>query len=93
MSLHSTDSVTERGLSPVADNLLMLRYAQEESRIEPRLTVVKTRGSAHDYGAYTITIGKGGLRVGSRVDGPASLPANPSPRGGEPPPRKPKRRR
>lgn len=93
MSLHSTDSVTERGLSPVADNLLMLRYAQEESRIEPRLTVVKTRGSAHDYGSYRITIGKGGLRVGSRVDGPASLPANPSPRGGEPPPRKPKRRR
>ena len=91
-SLHATDSVTERGLSPIADNLLMLRYAQEESRIEPRLIVVKTRGSAHDYGSYTITIGKGGLRVGPRVaDGPASLSAKPSPRGGGPPPRKPRK--
>ena len=91
-SLHSTDSVTERGLSPIADNLCMLRYAQEESRIEPRLTVVKTRGSAHDYGTYSISIGKGGLRVGARVAGSASLRAKPSPQRGEPPPRKPKRR-
>ena len=91
-SLHSTDSVTERGLSPIADNLFMLRYAQEESRIEPRLTVVKTRGSAHDYGTYSISIGKGGLRVGARVAGSASLRAKPSPQRGEPPPRKPKRR-
>jgi circadian clock protein KaiC len=90
-SLHSTGSVTERGLSPVSDNLVMLRYAQEESRIEPRLIVVKTRGSAHDYGAYAISIGKGGLRVGARADGAASLRAKPSPRGREPPPRKPKR--
>ena len=91
-SLHSTDSATERGLSPIADNLFMLRYAQEESRIEPRLTVVKTRGSAHDYGTYSISIGKGGLRVGARVAGSASLRAKPSPQRGEPPPRKPKRR-
>jgi circadian clock protein KaiC len=82
-SLHSTDSVTGRGLSPIADNLIMLRYAKEESRIEPTLTVVKTRGSAHDYGNYSITIGEGGMRVGPRMGEPKSLRATQSgPQGG-----------
>ena len=63
-SLFSTESVTEQGLSAIADNLLMLRYKESEGRLAPTLTIVKTRGSDHDRGTWAITIGKGGMRVG-----------------------------
>jgi circadian clock protein KaiC len=62
-SLSSAERVTELGLSPLADNLLMLRYAAEEGQLSPTLTIVKTRGSDHDRRAHAIAIKKGGLRV------------------------------
>jgi circadian clock protein KaiC len=66
-SLYSTESVTERALSPIADNLLMARYAKVDDQLAPTLTVIKTRGSAHDRGTYAIAIGKGGIRIGPPV--------------------------
>jgi circadian clock protein KaiC len=63
-SLHSTERVTEQGLSPIADNLLMLRYKEVEGRLAPTLAIVKTRGSDHDRGTHSITIARGGMRVG-----------------------------
>jgi circadian clock protein KaiC len=66
-SLFSSERVTELGLSPVADNLLMLRYAQTEGRLAPTLTIVKTRGTDHDRGTHSIVIGQGGMRVGPSV--------------------------
>jgi circadian clock protein KaiC len=56
--------VTEIGLSPIADNLFMLRYDQTERRLAPTLTIVKTRGSDHDRRTHTVTVAKGGMRVG-----------------------------
>ena len=63
-SLSSTDQVTELGLSPVADNLLMLRYRQADGRLSPTLTIVKTRGSEHDRRTHAVTVSKGGMQVG-----------------------------
>jgi hypothetical protein len=37
--------------------------------------VVKTRGSTHDWGMFSFSITKGGIRVGERVDGGVG-PAN-----------------
>jgi circadian clock protein KaiC len=71
-SLFSTERVTELGLSPIADNLLMLRYKEAGGRLAPTLTIVKTRGSDHDHGTYSITVAKGGMRVGASV---SELPA------------------
>lgn len=68
-SMYSTETITERDYSPIADNILMLRYAQEPGERRPTLSVVKTRGSAHDSGTYSFSITKGGIRVGSRTDG------------------------
>jgi circadian clock protein KaiC len=65
-SLYSTERVTEQALSPIADNLLMLRYQQGEGRLAPTLTIVKTRGSDHDRGTHAMTVARGGLRVGAR---------------------------
>jgi circadian clock protein KaiC len=87
-SLHSTEHVTERSLSPIADNLLMLRYVKAQNRLEPALTVVKTRGSAHDRSTCSITIGKGGMRVGPPLGEPGLPPTRGSPRARKPSPGK-----
>lgn len=67
LAMYSSDQVTDRSFSPIADNLVMLRYAQLTGEIRPTLTVVKTRGAAHDYGTYFISIAKGGVHVGPRA--------------------------
>ncbi|HZU97446.1 MAG TPA: ATPase domain-containing protein [Planctomycetota bacterium] len=63
-SVYSTDTVTDQGFSPVADNLLMLRYRNNEGELEHTLSVVKTRGTAHDRRTHRFTIGKGGIQIG-----------------------------
>ena len=68
-SLFSSDTISERGLSPLADNILMLRYIQEEGLLVPVLTVVKASGSAHDRASHRITIAEGGLTPGGRFEG------------------------
>ena len=77
-SLSFKDNVTERGFSPVADNLLMLRYVAIAGAQSPALRIVKTRGSAHERGTYSFDIGKGGASIGHRVNqaptGSASSP-------------------
>ena len=78
-SLFSTDRVTEVGLSPIADNLLMLRYDQAEGRLQPTLTIVKTRGSDHNRATHAITVAQGGMSVGA----PVSRPHSSLPNGGE----------
>ena len=65
-SMFVTGSITDLDLSPVADNLLMLRYAEREGQLEPTLTVIKTRGSEHDRVTYGFTISKGGIHIGGR---------------------------
>ena len=69
-TLHASGKVTDRGVSPIADNLVMLRYVESERALTPTVTVVKTRGSAHDYRTHDVSIGAGGVRVG-RLSGPA----------------------
>jgi circadian clock protein KaiC len=63
-SLYFGSDVTERGFSPVADNLLMLRYVSDGAELRPGLAVVKSRGSAHDRRVFSYEIGNGGLRLG-----------------------------
>ncbi len=62
-SLHATDLVTEGGLSPIADNVVMLRYRELSGRTTSMLTIVKTRGSEHDRGTHNVAIGLGGVRL------------------------------
>lgn len=66
-SMFSTGSFTDRDFSPIADNLLMLRYVTVEDTLQPSLTIVKTRGSKHDRGMHLFAIGKGGMRIGERL--------------------------
>ncbi|WP_438044070.1 ATPase domain-containing protein [Sorangium sp. So ce128] len=73
--MYSSETVTDRRFSPVADNLVVLRYTPMPGEIRPTLLVVKTRGSEHDFGAYHFTVGKGGARIGRRADLGAPLAA------------------
>jgi circadian clock protein KaiC len=66
-SLYFGDDITELGFSPVADNLVMLRYVEHEGTLSPALRVVKSRGSAHDRGTHAFEVGSGGVRIGDRV--------------------------
>ncbi|WP_437944311.1 ATPase domain-containing protein [Sorangium sp. So ce281] len=73
--MYSSETVTDRRFSPVADNLVVLRYTPMPGEIRPTLVVVKTRGSEHDFGTYHFTVGKGGARIGRRADMGAPLAA------------------
>lgn len=73
-SLYSTESVTGQGLSPIADNLLMVRYKEANGRLAPTLTIVKTRGSDHDRGTHAVSVAKGGMRVESFAGGSTAPP-------------------
>jgi circadian clock protein KaiC len=88
-SLTSLESPTELGLSPVADNLLMLRYDHTEGQLSPTLTIVKTRGSDHDRRTHGLIVGQGGLRMGLPVGRP---PGPAAPEGGPTPDRQPRSR-
>ena len=63
-SMFSTDAVTDREFSPIADNLVMFRYLAADRKLEPTVIVVKTRGSEHDRHTHRFEIGKGGIRIG-----------------------------
>jgi circadian clock protein KaiC len=67
-AMFSTETVTDRDFSPIADNLLMLRYVREEGSIKPSLTVVKTRGTKHDRDTHLFEIEKGGMRIGPSLN-------------------------
>lgn len=72
-AMYSSETVTDRHFSPVADNLVVLRYTPLPGEIRPTLMVVKTRGSEHDFGAYYFNVGKGGARIGPRAGEEATL--------------------
>ncbi|EPX64023.1 hypothetical protein D187_005156 [Cystobacter fuscus DSM 2262] len=69
-SLFVSDTISERGLSPLADNIFMLRYLQDDGGLMPVLTVVKTRGSAHVRSSHRILIEQGGFKLGGQIETP-----------------------
>lgn len=79
--LYASEQVTAHALSPLADNLLMLRFARSAGAIFPTLTVVKTRASEHDFGVYALDIGEKGVCIGPRM-GESGPVATPRPRKG-----------
>jgi circadian clock protein KaiC len=70
-SMYSTGTVSDHGLSPVADNIVLLRYLRSSGEDRPTLSVIKTRASDHDRATYYFAIAKGGIQVEERVEGPA----------------------
>jgi len=63
-------TLTGRGVSHIADNLILLRYVPIDSEVKRALTVLSTRGSHHskDVREYLISE-KEGVKVGNQVPG------------------------
>jgi len=74
--LHATGRITDRQFSPLADNLIALRYERGARGLQPTITVVKTRGSEHGFATHPLTLGRGGVRVGSGVSPTARKATN-----------------
>jgi|GEM_PF-29909 len=74
-AMYSTDYSTKRGFSPLADNVIRLRYVPLGNKAVSSLMVVKTRGSTHDNGLYSFSIAEGGVRLGQAIElaAPAGL--------------------
>ncbi|HEY6555982.1 MAG TPA: ATPase domain-containing protein [Polyangiaceae bacterium] len=67
-NLYAAELSNEYGLSPITDNIIRLRHSLAPGGARPVLTVVKTRGSAHDWGTYELEIGASGLRIGPSAE-------------------------
>ncbi|MDP3543765.1 MAG: ATPase domain-containing protein [Elusimicrobiota bacterium] len=79
-SLYSMDfNADDRGFSPLADNIVVLRYAPQDSRMASSLRVIKTRGSTHDNALHTFKIARGGFSIGPALSLPgAKAPLEPA---------------
>lgn len=60
---YSFDAVTENEISPVSDNLVLLRYARTADELRPTVTIVKARGSDHSRRTHPVTVAEGGMRI------------------------------
>ena len=76
-SMYSSDAITDQRFSPVADNLIALRYLKRSGGTRPTISVVKSRATAHDFGTYFFDIGEGGARVGPNTGEADAVPGSP----------------
>jgi circadian clock protein KaiC len=59
-----TTQLTGRGVSSIADNLIVLRYVEVEAHLERAVFVLKARGIGHTTELRRFVIGDRGARVG-----------------------------
>ncbi|RKY05555.1 hypothetical protein DRP77_00655 [Candidatus Poribacteria bacterium] len=59
--------MTGKGISHVADNVIILRYVEIESKVRRALTVLKARGCAHSNDIREYVISERGIRVGESL--------------------------
>jgi circadian clock protein KaiC len=64
--LLGTTQLTGRGVSSIADNLIVLRYVEVEAHLERAVFVLKARGIGHTTELCRFVIGDSGARVGER---------------------------
>ena len=58
--------LAEFGISHVSDNVVLLQYLRGDSEVKRAITVLKTRGSAHDPRIRQFEITSEGLSLGDR---------------------------
>jgi circadian clock protein KaiC len=57
------------GVSFAADNVIQLRYVEQEGRLDRGISVLKARGVRHASDVRRLTIGDGGAQVGAPFEG------------------------
>jgi circadian clock protein KaiC len=58
--------LSEFGISHVSDNVVLLQFLRGDSEVKRAITVLKTRGSAHDPGIRQFEITSDGLSLGDQ---------------------------
>jgi circadian clock protein KaiC len=85
--------LTGRGLSSIADNLIVLRYVEAEAGLERAVFALKARGTGHTMALHRFVIGDRGARVGERFEDRRGVltgtPGSARAAGGGAPPRSP----
>ena len=61
--------VSGHGISPVADNLILMRYLEIDGRLERAISVLKARGIAHDTAVRRLVINRRGASVAVGFEG------------------------
>src|SRR2546427_12915039 len=61
--------VSGHGISPVADNLILMRYLEIDGRLERAISVLKARGIAHDTAVRRLGVNPRGARVAGGFQG------------------------
>ena len=64
--LLGTAQLTGRGVSSIADNLIVLRYLEMDGRLERAVFVLKARGTGHATDLHKFLIDDRGAHVGER---------------------------
>jgi circadian clock protein KaiC len=59
--LFGADHLSDTGISPVADNVVVLSYQQERDTISRTIAVIKTRASRHDPAVRKFVVESGGI--------------------------------
>ena len=59
--------ISEQGLSHLSDNVVLLQYVQDGSRLVRAVTVLKTRAARHDPIAHRYEISEKGLVLGEEI--------------------------
>ena len=57
------------GISPAADNLILMRYLEVDGRLERAISVLKARGIAHDTAVRRLVINRQGATVAGGFEG------------------------
>jgi circadian clock protein KaiC len=66
-------SVSNRGLSYIVDNIILLRYVELNASIHRAFTVLKTRGSNHDKTLRELIFQEGSITVGNQFENLSGL--------------------
>src|SRR2546422_6152545 len=61
--------VSGHGISPAADNLILMRYLEIDGRLERAISVLKARGIAHDTAVRRLVINRRGAAVVEGFEG------------------------
>ena len=71
--LFGVTRLSEYGISHLSDNVILLQFLRGESELKRAITVLKTRGSAHDQQLRQCNIGPDGITLGGQFEVGQSL--------------------
>ena len=71
--LFGVTRLSEYGISHLSDNVILLQFLRGQSELRRAITVLKTRGSAHDQQLRQCDIGPDGITLGGQFDAGQSL--------------------